>query len=237
VPSLRERANRRERAIEQFRERQRVVRHWISLSDLADWCAALSMTAGIVEQKKGRDLALQSLAASIRTGEFEGRQRRGNDGSQILFLAPYVVGEEAPPRCRLTRGQFAYVYEADPDLSSTILAQLWVLRDLARYWLEAHGYRWPPHFNQLVPDDRSYASEVAKHRPPSRKKPFWPAAREAAVEWLTDNGYPVPGDGNQAELERYVTAWLENHGHEASESAVRRHVVGWIEEYRKELGV
>jgi hypothetical protein len=108
VPSLRERANRRERAIEQFRERQRVVRHWISLSDLVNSCTAMSTTVGITEQEKARDLALGSLAASIRAGEFEGEQRRGNDGSQILFVAPYVPGDDAPPRCRLTREQFEH---------------------------------------------------------------------------------------------------------------------------------
>jgi hypothetical protein len=70
---------------------------------------------------------------------------------------------------------------------------------------------------------------------PSREKKFWPAAREAAVEWLADNGCPAPGDGNQAELERYVTDWLEDHGHQASESTVRRHVARWIKEYRDKL--
>jgi hypothetical protein len=39
-----------------------------------------------------------------------------------------------------------------------------------------------------------------KTPPASREKPFWPAARKAVVAWLTDNGYPAPGDGNQAGL-------------------------------------
>jgi hypothetical protein len=29
---------------------------------------------------------LELLAASIRNGEFEGKQRRGDDGSKILYL-------------------------------------------------------------------------------------------------------------------------------------------------------
>jgi hypothetical protein len=81
----------------------------------------------------------------------------------------------------------------------------------------------------------SSASVRAKPRPPSREKKFWPAARKIGVEWLINNGCPVPSDGNQAELERYVTKWLEDHGHEASESAVRRHAARWIKERRAEL--
>jgi hypothetical protein len=53
------------------------VRHWISVSDLANWCAAMSTTVGITEQEKARDLALGSLAASIRAGEFEGEYALG----------------------------------------------------------------------------------------------------------------------------------------------------------------
>jgi len=70
---------------------------------------------------------------------------------------------------------------------------------------------------------------------PSREKPFWPSARTAAQEWLKENGCPAFGDGNQAELERFVAEWLGERGHDASESAVRRHVKQWIEERRAEL--
>jgi hypothetical protein len=72
-------------------------------------------------------------------------------------------------------------------------------------------------------------------RPPSREKKFWQAAREAAVEWLIENGCPAPNDGHQAELERHVTEWLEGHGYEAGESSVRRHAASWIKEYREKL--
>lgn len=77
--------------------------------------------------------------------------------------------------------------------------------------------------------------EKSRSVPPSREKAFWPAARVAACEWLTENGCPSPGDGNQAEVERWVTKWLEDRCHEASESAVRRHVARWIKERRAEL--
>jgi len=77
--------------------------------------------------------------------------------------------------------------------------------------------------------------EKSRSVPPSREKAFWAAARVAACEWLTENGCPAPGDGNQAELERWLTKWLEDRGHEASESAVRRHVARCIKERRAEL--
>jgi hypothetical protein len=77
--------------------------------------------------------------------------------------------------------------------------------------------------------------EKSRSVPPSREKAFWPAARTVAFEWLIENGCPERGDGNQAKLESWVTIWLEVRGHEASESAVRRHVAQWIKERRAEL--
>ena len=65
----------------------------------------------------------------------------------------------------------------------------------------------------------------------------WLVAREAAMEWLTDNGCPESGDGGQAVLERHIASCLMEHGYEASESATRRHVVIWIKERREELGI
>src|SRR5262249_52030825 len=98
MPSLRERANNRQRAIERFCKHQRVVRCWISLGDLVDWCVAISTTAGISKQKKARELALKSLTRSIQLGQFDG-ERQGTDVSKILYLAPYIPGDDAPPRC------------------------------------------------------------------------------------------------------------------------------------------
>ena len=78
------------------------------------------------------------------------------------------------------------------------------------------------------------SARPANH-PPSREKPFWPAARPIAFKWLIENGCPTSGDGNQAILEKLVAKWLEDRGHDASESTLRRHVRQWIEERRAEL--
>jgi hypothetical protein len=88
---------------------------------------------------------------------------------------------------------------------------------------------------ELVGDSAPGTLSLGTKPPPSREKPFWPAAGGAAFDWLIDNGCPEPGDGNQAKLEERVTNWLEDHGHEASEAAVRRHVVRWIKDRRAKL--
>jgi hypothetical protein len=88
---------------------------------------------------------------------------------------------------------------------------------------------------EVVGDGAPHAVSLGTKPPPSREKPFWPAARGAAFDWLIDNGCPEPGDGNQAKLEGCVTKWLEERGHEASEAAIRRHVVRWIKERRVKL--
>ncbi len=64
----------------------------------------------------------------------------------------------------------------------------------------------------------------------------WLRARDAAMEWLADNGCPDPGDGNQAQLERYIASWLEERGKETGVATIRRHVADWIKERRAELG-
>jgi hypothetical protein len=71
-----------------------------------------------------------------------------------------------------------------------------------------------------------------KPAPPSRLKPFWKQAEAMIIEWLEENGYPMPGDGKQAELERWIADQLEKRGLEASESAIRRHVRDCIKRYR-----
>ena len=109
-------------------------------------------------------------------------------------------------------------------------AAVW-LRDFAA-WTQSVKWEIPPELaglaacvqapttmviEPLVPSVAIAANARGKVRRPSREKRFWPAAREVAVEWLVENGYPEPGDGNQAALERVVTEWLEDRGHEASD--------------------
>jgi hypothetical protein len=230
-----------------FVERQRLARRWIAFVDLADWCAGSTTRTSIEDEQRALELAYQRLAMSMLGGEFEQNRR-----SKVLYLDPFVSEDGLPLRSRLTREQFQIAFDAtmtppSPSLPMLVFGRCWLPCELARRWLESHGYRWAPHFepgSSPAPEDASDlpavgpappASVRAKPRPPSREKKFWLAAREAAVEWLIDNGCPAPGDGNQAALERYVTRWLEGHGHEASESAVRRHVARCIKERRVEL--
>ena len=83
--------------------------------------------------------------------------------------------------------------------------------------------------------DRLWPSRERAAQRPSRERPFWQAAGEAAFDWLRENGCPEKGDGNQARLEEHVTSWLDERGYEAGEATVRRHVVKWITEFRAKL--
>lgn len=88
------------------------------------------------------------------------------------------------------------------------------------------------------PPKRTPIAEGEPDRPKQRggwQQSRWLRARDAAMEWLADNGCPDPGDGNQATLERYIASWLEERGYQASEPTVRRHVSRWIKESRAEL--
>jgi hypothetical protein len=83
------------------------------------------------------------------------------------------------------------------------------------------------------------AFEPATVRPavrPARLKPFWQEAQRVAEAWLEENGYPAPGDGGQAKLEKHVADWLDQRGHVAAESTIRGYVGRWIREFRDHLG-
>ena len=80
-------------------------------------------------------------------------------------------------------------------------------------------------------------SETRVHRPPSREKPFWSAAKKVGMEWLEENGCPQKGDGNQAQLEKHIADWLSGRGYDAAENTIRRHVKGWMEEFRERIGM
>jgi hypothetical protein len=52
------------------------------------------------------------------------------------------------------------------------------------------------------------------------------------MNWLEQNGFPEPGDGGQAKLERHVADVLAARGHHPAESTIRGYVRKWIDEYR-----
>jgi hypothetical protein len=380
--------------IKGFAGRQRIAHRWIAFVDLADWCAHSTTAAGRAEEDQTRDLAWQRIAQSILNAEFERNSR-----SKVLYLDPSVMGDGGSARCRLTREQFRIAFDiaAAPPGSSLpllVLVRCWVPRELARQWIETHGYRWPPHFDlerppavsvpgvrisskrwrpsrnrhwkplaaaigavarrrrvrldqawAIIKGDIAAAEIKARCGPrrydhqqgrwietwrdfdprwlgfiayecpedshlrfdvnaaerarmigeqldpppehvrdivvdaarldelyprrgwrkprqsplkdveaaitdsapdqmdgkkpvtrrPSRQKPFWPEAREAAFAWLDEKGFPRSGDGGQGKLEAHIAGWLTERGHEASESTIRGYVKGWIEKYKAGL--
>ena len=67
---------------------------------------------------------------------------------------------------------------------------------------------------------------------PRLEAPHWAIGRKSAIEWLEENGFPEPGDGGQAALERYVADVLAARGYHPAESTIRGYVRRWIDEYR-----
>jgi hypothetical protein len=160
------------------------------------------------------------------------------------FVAQITTGLDIEPgdklRVLIMWGSGAPPWEADTCVFSQVRIR-W--SDLAAE-LEAAGFGADEIEDYaevgMVGANKSRAGDAARRNTrfvarPSREKPFWPAAREVAREWLIQNGCPEPGDGEQTALEQHVAQWLENRGHAASESAVRRHVKRCIDERHAEL--
>lgn len=137
--------------IAKFAERQRIARRWIALIDLVDWCAQSTTAASDDEEAKARVVAYRRLVESMRRGEFE-----RNGRSKLLYLDALVTSDGTSPRCRLTREQFEIEFDAAalppaPSLPITVLNCCWLPADLARQWLEAHGYGSPPYLKPKAP--------------------------------------------------------------------------------------
>jgi hypothetical protein len=101
--------------------------------------------------------------------------------------------------------------------------------DDLRDWLRQHR----EHLRQeyaIAP--RASPAPKQTNRRPSRRKPFWPDARKAALEWFDENGFPTAGDGGQKKLEDHIADWVTTHGHHAAESTIRVYVKRWIGEYK-----
>ena len=64
-----------------------------------------------------------------------------------------------------------------------------------------------------------------KRRPIRREAPYWAIGRKRAMDWSEQNGFPEPGDGGQAALERYVAEVLARRGHHPAESTIRGYVL------------
>jgi hypothetical protein len=75
----------------------------------------------------------------------------------------------------------------------------------------------PPEFDEAADRDGVPVAPVQtkpqrKKRPIRREVPYWAIGRKPAMEWLEQNGFPEPGDGGQADLERYVADVLAGRG-------------------------
>lgn len=153
--------------IARFAERQRIARRWIALIDLVDWCAQSTTAASDDEEAKARVVAYRRLVELMRRGEFE------RDGrSKLLYLDTLVTADGASPRCRLTREQFEIAFDVAamppaPSLPLTVLNCCWLPSDMARRWLESHGYRWAPHFELIAPGNEQ-SGEAAEPDPRER---------------------------------------------------------------------
>jgi hypothetical protein len=136
----------RKRWIAKFTDRQRISRRWISLVDLADWCAQSSTCDNSCAEQKARDEFHNRFIKSLLSGAFELRGK-----SQILYLDSHVSGDGWSPRCRLTTQQFKIAIGAaagrpEPGVPLSLMECCWLPNAIARCWVDAHGYREAPHF-------------------------------------------------------------------------------------------
>lgn len=160
--------------------------------------------------------ALDVLTEMLETGRLTAKGRRHPDTSlENIDPAEFAYLELNPPHARSRRDWEVVFYDL-----------LISARDLIQS-------------RACEPKDSSGKGRLcwALPRRPSGRNPaaYWGIARKAAMMWLEDNGYPQAGDGNQAQLEKYISDFLGKRGYYPAKSSVRRHVVEWIAEYRNSV--
>lgn len=148
----------RRQRIAKFAERQRTVRRWMAVTDLANWCAHSTTTANLEAEAQAREVAYQRLTESMRGGEFE------RDGrSKVLYLDTLVTSDGSSPRCRLTREQLEIAAPPPaPSVPITVLNCCWLPVEIARDWLQVHGYRLPQHLVPLAEQSAWPSAPTAK---------------------------------------------------------------------------
>jgi hypothetical protein len=217
-------ANRRN-FIDRFRKEQSRMRRWIEFRDLADWCARSTTTTGAAEQAKAQIFALDQLANAILNGQFEDKSR-----SQVLLLDARARGVVGSAPCRLHTAAFArqceYAAEMTPlePLPLETLAKCWLPREVARQWIEMHGYRWPSHF-----DPSPGPNEEQNRRPHGSKlaEAAWPVAEQILED---DTRRPPPGYGRLIKLARLVNAEL---GQRDQDESVRKAIGPSLREWER----
>jgi hypothetical protein len=170
--NVRERS--RQEWIDNFVDKQRRIRRWISFEEIADVCARTAAPASTTEEDDVRSLAYRRLLVSFSRGEFE------RDGkSQVLMLMPnrYV---SIPPH-RLTseylQGMMnaygASDFTSDSGLVSDHLRFCWLPCTFCKEWFERHFLEWPNALNPqadtvpIPPERRETQTELEILQPPA----------------------------------------------------------------------
>jgi hypothetical protein len=110
---------------------------WVSLADIADWCAREA--GGIRPDENLRAEAYRQLGESLAAGFF-GRGRQ----SRVLFLHPHSTW------AKMTQDRYRNVPFGQEGRRG-YLRWCWIPRGLAQTWFEAKNIRCPVH---LFPDTR-----------------------------------------------------------------------------------
>jgi len=160
-----------------------------------------------------------------------------NSGLPLMFvnLKPDGTGATVfctEPAINMTLREQELMIETAPEALQRGLRRLGIgdLKTEMAENAEAPGQKWRRGFNEQV----NSPHKRRKGRPPN---PLWEKAKPVAMKWLSDNGYPSPGDGEQTELEKYISDFLAARDYFPAESTRRNYVSGWISEYKEELGV
>jgi hypothetical protein len=234
----------RQRWIENFAERQRLTRRWISFVGLADWCASITPAVSVNDEGNARTLVYGRLLRSLLNGEFD---RRGK--SMVLWLDPAVITERhheglrfSPPRLRLTREQLDFVISpADSSPPLFTLRCCWLPRDMARQWLKARGYPWPAFWEEArVLAEPGPTGATHSNSPPSLRAPsevegeilpaetttppveIAPSQVSVARENQESAKQPLRRGAYKGELERFMARWNDDALSRISPDAIAR---------------
>jgi hypothetical protein len=199
------------------------VLNWCRVDDVpASWRAAKRQ--GVVEART--DATFSELGARCRQGDVRAQWRATHvpDGKSYHYESSVTFEAIPPPLWNdgVTGARINFIWRAAPDKVTLIVGGAFVL------------------FSMLPVEVQFRRNDIERVLRPLTKLPrpgrAWDHARDLAFAWLTENGNPRPGDGEQAKLEKHIADKLtDRDGCHPSESTIRRHVVRYIEDFRHTL--
>ena len=170
-------------------QRCRCPRRWISVREIADWCAR--ERGGTKRDEERGNAAWHDLMAALLDGKFERNCR-----SQVLCLVPELADpvHREPTRLETDWARELLKSYSEKDFISLVMAHCWIPADVCRRWFEAQRIDPPGDWfsSASLPALDGDAAAQAELRPKPTGRAVHQFFQDRVANWPDDQ--PAPSE-------------------------------------------